>query len=352
MTDGVSIRREGRAGRVTLTRPGALNALDHEMCRAISAALIDWAQDPEVSVVLIDAEGERAFCAGGDVARVHREATGGRQAEVQAFWRDEYRMNAMIAEYPKAVVSFLHGYVMGGGVGLGCHASHRVVCESARIAMPECGIGLIPDVGGSLLLARVPGRLGEYLGLTGARMGPGDAIYAGFADLHVPQDGWTELKRALVETGQPAAVAAAAAPAPAATLPDLLNEAEALFAGETLVDVRAALQADDGAFAAEARAALDRGAPLSLGCTLALLHRLKAERAGIRRALELEYRFTHRALAEADFLEGVRALIVDKDKRPRWRHAADALTSEDVAHMFEPLDGVGLDFHDWEDTAS
>jgi len=172
----IHIRTEGRAGRITLTRPKALNALSYAMCVAIEDALDAWAGDPAVALVLIDAEGDKAFCAGGDIAEMYRTGMAGDYAYGRRFWRDEYRMNAKLAEYPKPVVSFLHGFVMGGGVGLGGHCSHRVVCESTQVSMPEVSIGFVPDVGGSYLLARAPGRLGEYLGLTAARMGAGDCL--------------------------------------------------------------------------------------------------------------------------------------------------------------------------------
>ena len=157
----VLIRRDGRAGRITLTRPRALNALTHEMCRQIDAALADWAGDAAVELVLIEGEGERAFCAGGDVAEIYRAGVRGDFALGRGFWRDEYRMNVRIAEYRKPVVSFLHGFVLGGGVGLGAQGSHRIVGESVQVSMPECGIGLIPDVGGTHRLALAPGRAGE-----------------------------------------------------------------------------------------------------------------------------------------------------------------------------------------------
>lgn len=153
------IRKHGRAGHITLTRPRALNALSYDMCMEIEAALDAWRDDDEVALVILDAEGEKAFCAGGDIAEIYRAGLSGDFDAGRDFWRDEYRMNAKLAEYPKPVVSFLHGFVMGGGVGLGGHVSHRVIGESAQIAMPECGIGFVPDVGGSLLLSRAPGGL-------------------------------------------------------------------------------------------------------------------------------------------------------------------------------------------------
>ena len=169
MTDQaeIHIRKEGRAGRITLDRPKALNALTYDMALAIGAALDQWRDDGAVDLVIIDALGDKAFCAGGDIQKLYDTGRAGDFAYGRRFWADEYRLNARIAEYPKPYVALMQGFVMGGGVGISCHGSHRIVCASTRIAMPECGIGLVPDVGGSLLLARAPGRLGEYVGCTG-----------------------------------------------------------------------------------------------------------------------------------------------------------------------------------------
>ncbi len=210
----IHIRTEGRAGRITLTRPQALNALTHAMALAIDAALARWRDDPDVALVLIDAEGPRAFCAGGDLAEIYDAGRRGDFAYPRRFWAEEYRMNAAVARFPKPYVALTQGYVLGGGVGIASHGSHRVVGETSRIAMPECAIGLIPDVGGSHLLAQAPGRLGEYLGLSGHRMGPGDAIHAGFADHFVPEADWPALAARLVETGDPAADRRRRAPGP------------------------------------------------------------------------------------------------------------------------------------------
>ncbi|MEC8042812.1 MAG: enoyl-CoA hydratase/isomerase family protein, partial [Pseudomonadota bacterium] len=176
----IHTRIDGQIGRITLTRPKALNALSYEMCLEIEKALDAWATDDAVKMVLLDAEGERAFCAGGDIAAMYEAGTKGEYEIARTFWRDEYRMNAKLFNFPKPVASLMQGFTMGGGVGIGCHGSHRVVGESSQIAMPETGIGLIPDVGGTLILARAPGRIGEYLGATGGRIGPADAIHAGF----------------------------------------------------------------------------------------------------------------------------------------------------------------------------
>ncbi|MBC7158153.1 MAG: enoyl-CoA hydratase/isomerase family protein, partial [Rhodobacteraceae bacterium] len=238
----------------------------------------------------------------------------------------------------------LQGFTMGGGVGVGCHARLRIVGESAQVAMPECGIGLVPDVGGSLLLARAPGRLGAYLGLTGARMGPADAIVAGFADAYLPEAAWDDAKAAMIATGRPE-VAAAAAPPPG-RLEALRPEIDRLFAADTPGAVVAALEQGSGALAAEARKAMLRNAPLSMACTLGMLRRLGPD-AGIREALAQEYRFTWRAMEHADFLEGIRAAIIDRDRAPRWRHPAPgAVTAAEVDAMLAPLGANELSFEE------
>lgn len=342
----IHIRTEGRAGRITLNRPQALNALTYAMCLEIDAALKDWAGDDEVALVLIDAEGDRAFSAGGDIAEMYETGRKGDYAYGRKFWADEYRMNARIASYPKPVVSFLHGFTMGGGVGVGCHGSHRIVGESSQIAMPECGIGLVPDVGGSFLLAIAPGRFGEYLGTTGTRMGPADAILAGFADLFVPETRWNDLKSRLVEAGDVQMILRHTAPAPQGQLEALRPQIDRHFGGETLGDIVRSLKHDDSDFAAGALKVLDRVAPLSAACTVEMVHRLRGS-PSMRRALEMEYRFTWRSMEHADFVEGIRAAIIDKDRNPRWRHAGpEAVPTMDVSRMLMPLGENALTFEE------
>jgi enoyl-CoA hydratase len=320
MTGDLLLRVDGCAGRITLNRPQALNALTHEMCLGIEAALDGWAQDDAVRVVVIDGAAGRAFCSGGDIAELYRTGSAGDFDYGSRFWRDEYRLDAKLARYDKPIVSFLHGFTMGGGVGIGCHARRRIVGETSRIAMPECGIGLVPDVGGSLLLARAPGRVGEYMGLTGAQMGPADAIFAGFADHFIPEEAWPTLLAELVDGRDFAVLEDAAREPPEGRLAGTQAEIDVLFAGEGAAEVVEALDAAGTELAREAHTAILRNAPLSVSCAFDLIQCVRRVDT-IEAALEQEYRFTSRAMEHGDFLEGIRAMIVDKDRTPQWRHA-------------------------------
>lgn len=338
----INIRIEGRAGWITLNRPAALNALTYEMALAIEAAIDAW-RDADIDLVVIDAVGERAFCSGGDIADMYRSGQQGDLAYGRQFWRDEYRLNAKLFEYPKPIVSFLQGFTMGGGVGIGCHGSHRIVGETSQIAMPECAIGLVPDVGGSYILARCPGHLGEYLGLTGTRMGAADAILAGFADGFVPQVDWPDLKARLA-SGDLAAIAYQSPPN--GQLAMLQADIDVHFSAATLVEIENSLKGAESTFATQALKALARPAPLAMGCCIQIVRGLR-EADSIRTALEQEFRFTHRAVAQGDFIEGIRAAIIDKDRNPKWAHKEIAdLSRVDVKKMLAPL---GADALTWED---
>ncbi|MBV0890680.1 enoyl-CoA hydratase/isomerase family protein [Paracoccus sp. Z118] len=334
--EDLNIRKDRRAGRITFTRPQALNALTHDMALALHRALDEWQDDPEVSLVIIDAEGERAFCAGGDIAAVYHAGRAGDHHVGQVFFADEYRMNAAIAEYPKPIVAFMQGFVMGGGVGVGGHAGHRVVGDTTQVAMPESGIGLIPDVGGTWLLARAPGRIGEYLGLTGARMGAGDAIHANFADLYLPEAEWDAAKEMLAQSGDLSRLRGQPAPASALADRDL-----SAFGGRTVEEIVAALEkaGDD-----ETLKPIRRNSPLSMAATLAMVRAARGDRR-MHDSLAREYRFTHRATEHSDFLEGVRAQIIDKDRKPNWTAAASAAK---VDEMLAPLGQHELE---WEQPA-
>ncbi len=340
----ISIREEARAGRITLARPGALNALTYDMVLEIEAALDRW-RAADVALVIIDAEGDKAFCAGGDIAEMYASGLRGDYAYGRQFWRDEYRLNAKIFEYPKPVVSFLQGFTMGGGVGVGCHGSHRIVGESSQIAMPECGIGLVPDVGGSLMLARAPGVTGAYLGLTAFRMGAGDALYAGFADHFVPEADWDSLKTALMQ-GDLDAVSRMATPPPQGTLPGVQAQISQHFSHPSLQAIADSLAEDGNDFARDTLKAMSRNAPMAMACCLDILNRLDGE-TQIRPALDLEFRYTYRAMAQGDFIEGIRAAIIDRDRQPKWAQSGPAeVTKDQVCDMLAPL---GIDALNWKD---
>ena len=335
----IHLRKVGRTGRITLNRPDALNAVTHDMLLKIAAVLPDWAADDDIAMLVIDAVGERAFSAGGDLAGMYQFMSDGAFDKARRFWFDEYRVNAALFDFPKPVASFMQGFTMGGGVGVGCHGSHRVVGAGSKIAMPECGIGLAPDVGGTLLLARAPGRLGEYLGTTGHRMGPEDAILAGFADYCIPEAEWPALIVSLEESGDWEAIDRAAtppAPAPLANARDI----DHCFSGDTFRDIVLALQHDSSDWATETLVRLSRNAPLAMAATIELVHRART-RDQIDFALMNEYRFSYRVAEQGDFKEGIRAAIIDKDKAPKWEHdTLESPSQMDVARMLMPLDDV------------
>lgn len=338
----IHIRTEGHAGRITLHRPKALNALTYQMCLDIEAALDAWRDDDAVRLVVIDAEGDKAFCAGGDIQDLYDASVAGDFAFGQTFWRDEYRLNEKIFNYPKPYVALMQGFVMGGGVGVSCHGSHRIVCETSQIAMPECGIGLVPDVGGSLMLARAPGRLGEYLGTTGARMDAGNGIYAGFADSYVPQDRWADLLSVLGETGDVDHIARFVAPAPDASFAELQAEVDQHFDTLDLNAVRQSLLASDTPFAQATVKLLDKKSPLSAAATPTLIAQVRAADT-IHAALSAEYTFTYRAAEHGDFIEGIKATIIDRSHMPNWRFATLAdVRQSDVDMMLAPLGDAAL----------
>ncbi|WP_298848516.1 enoyl-CoA hydratase/isomerase family protein [uncultured Ruegeria sp.] len=342
----IEIRATGRAGRITLNRPHALNALSYDMCMAIDTALRNWREDDAVDLIILDAEGDKAFCAGGDIAELYETGTKGNYAYGQKFWRDEYRLNALIFEYPKPVISFLQGFTMGGGVGIGCHGSHRVVGESSKISMPECSIGLVPDVGGTLMLALAPGRLGEFLGTTGFRMGPADAILAGFADHFIPQSQWSDLIEMLEASGN-AELATEHAETPRdGELAGLQTEIDQHFSGETLSDILTSLRSRDQKFSTKTLGKITKNAPLSAACTIEMLHRLRGPSLTMRRALDMEYRFTFRSMEHGDFLEGIRAQIIDKDRKPNWQFPDMDVPLVAVSNMLQPLGEDTLTFEE------
>lgn len=335
MTD-IKIRKAGRAGRITLTRPSALNAVTYEMVLAISDALENWRNDPDVALVVIDAEGDRAFSAGGDLAQMYATGTAGDFSYGQTFWADEYRLNAKIATYPKPYVAFCQGFTMGGGVGVSLHGSHRIVGETSKIAMPECAVGLVPDVGGTHLLANAPGFLGEFLGLTGYRMDASGALYAGFADLFVPQADWPDLIQQLETTGATDCLTSSVLET--SELEAMQPEIDQVFGGADATEIWEALPRSS--LVAQFEKLTVASSPLSLACTVGLVRMARAAQ-DVRKALEYEYRFTARVMEHGDFLEGIRSVIIDKDRSPNWRYPSlqdvPVKTVEDMlAPLYEP----------------
>ena len=343
IADDIMIREAGRCGRITLNRPQALNALTYEMAMAIDAAIIRWVGDGNVDLVLIDAAGDRAFSAGGDIASLYESGLRGDYEVGRRFWRDEYRMNARIADYPKPYVALMDGIVMGGGAGISVHGSHRVVTERSMVAMPECGIGLVPDVGCSLRLARAPGQLGEFLAMTGWRMNAADAILAGFADFEVASGDLPALTARIEETANPDEIKAFAHDRGEATLAPLLDAIDRHFGQPSALDCLRSLEAEGSEFAEKAAAMIRRACPLSVACAFEIVRRVR-DMAHVSQAVVLEYRFTHRSQSDGDFTEGVRAQIIDKDRQPKWKAGQlEDVTADAVAAMLAPLGGNELD---------
>ncbi|TWV58761.1 enoyl-CoA hydratase/isomerase family protein [Streptomyces misionensis] len=333
----VLLRTTGRAGHIVLNRPRALNALDHAMVRRIDAALAAWQHDPAVETVVLFGAGERGLCAGGDIRAIHDDARYGDGSASAAFWRDEYHLNARIARYPKPYVALMDGIVMGGGVGLSAHGGVRIVTERSRIAMPETGIGFVPDVGGTHLLARAPGELGTHLALTGSQIGAADAVLCGLADHHVPSAALAALVDDLAVMPVPDALARHERPALPGELAEQREWIDACYAAGTVEEIIARLLDHGSPEAKEAAQTLFTRSPLALKVTLAAVRR--ARRLGTLEAvLDQEFRVSCAALSSHDLVEGVRARIVDKDRDPRWSPATLAEVADaDVERFFAPL---------------
>lgn len=337
MTDDVILAVRGGLGRITLNRPKAINALTHEMVHTIAGALDVWEHDDRVRAVLIDGAGERGLCAGGDIRSIYDDARSGGTASLD-FWADEYRLNARIGSYPKPYVALMDGLVMGGGVGVSAHGSLRVVTERSRIGMPEVGIGFVPDVGGTYLLARAPGELGTHVALTTAQLSGADAIHCGLADHFVPSDRLAALVEALAEgPGDPAEVVATfAEAAPASDLAAQAEWIDACYAAPGVEEILDRL-GKHGEDATSAAKEIGHKSPTALKVTLRALHRAAAL-PGLAAALDQEFRVSSACLRSPDLVEGIRAQIIDKDRNPRWVPARLSGVGDDlVAGFFAPL---------------
>ena len=336
-TDEVLVRVEHGVGFLTLNRPQAINSLNQTMVNAMDAALSDWADDDAVRAVVVNGAGERGLCAGGDVVAIYHSAKAG-GAEARRFWFDEYRLNARIGSYPKPYVALMDGIVMGGGVGVSAHGSVRVVTESSKIAMPEVGIGFIPDVGGTYLLSRAPGLLGLHVALTGAPFSGADAIALGFADHYVP-GAELELFTAMVAAeGPEAAVTAYAQEPPPSRLAAQRDWIDHCYAGRTVSEIVDALRNHGEGPADDAANLITTRSPIALAVTLAAVRRA-ARLDTLAEVLVQEYRVSCASLRSHDLVEGIRAQLVDKDRNPQWSPATlAAVTDEDVNAYFVPAD--------------
>ncbi|WP_341977211.1 enoyl-CoA hydratase/isomerase family protein [Microbacterium sp. LWO13-1.2] len=330
----VLARTEGALGRLTLNRPEAINALDLGMIDLLADALNAWRDDTDVQIVLIDGAGERGLCAGGDVRTLHAQIVAGHPERTAEFFRSEYALNALIAEYPKPVVAVADGVTMGGGIGLAGHAAIRIVTERSKLAMPETRIGFTPDVGGTWLLGRAPGRFGEYFGLTGSTMTGADAIYLGFADHYVPTENLDALREALAYRADPTGPSEIVllfdeTPEPS-TLPADREWIDEAFSAPTVADIIERLRAQGTPDAAAIADLLEDLSPTALTVTLEAVREAR-ELPGLRAALEGEYRrVLWFAEHHPDLVEGIRAQLVDKDRNPRWQPASIAELEADA----------------------
>ena len=339
MADDILFHRRGGLAIATLNRPKALNALTLDMIRAFDRQLTAWEADGSVRAVLLRGEG-RAFCAGGDVRLVHvsrHDAPGPGDYKTELF-RDEYRFMRRLHRFRKPWIALTHGITMGGGAGLSVNGAHCVASETTVFAMPEVFIGSFPDVAATRFLGRAPGRMGLYLSLTGARAGAADGMYLGFARHFVPQARFDELTDALA-SGSGAVDAVLArfqADAGKSRLAALRPAIDRCFGQDPVEAIVAALRNEPGEWAKEALAAMERASPLSLKLAFRILQRGRG--LEIEDALTLEYRVMMHVLADDDFYEGVRAVLIDKDQKPRWRFASLLQVSEsEVERHFEGL---------------
>jgi len=350
--DDLIVRSDGALRRITLNRPQALNAITLDMAIAMTALLREWQADPKVGAVLLDGAGERGLCAGGDIRALY-EAAKTKPVDAAAwlparFWAIEYRLNVLIARYDKPFIAVMDGLVMGGGVGLSAHAAHRVVTERSAIAMPEVGIGFFPDVGASFLLARAPGFVGTYLALTGQRLGAADALDCRLADSHLPADRLFELPAVLANCRSHEDVRAglgrlSTAPAPA-RLPKEREWIDGCYRGGRLEDILARLRTCGVEAAQTALATMGKASPTSLKVTLRNV-RSAATFERVEQSFIQDYRIALACIAEHDFIEGIRAAIIDKDRNPRWRpETIEAVTPNIVDRHFRSLNELELTF--------
>ncbi len=331
--DAVITSRHGRIGHILLNRPQALNALSRPMLQAVAGALEAWRDNPDVHAVVVEGAGERAFCAGGDIRAARDFGAAGDREGIEAYFRDEYGLNGTIAEYPKPYAALIDGIWMGGGVGVAIHGRVRVTTEGGLFAMPETGIAMFPDVGMSFLLPRLPGCIGTYLGLTGTRLAGADAVHAGLATHFVPRSALADLRAAIARDGT-AEAAVYAERLPPFSLAPHRAAIDRCFSADSVVEIIARLNAENTEFARDTVATLRRMSPSSVLWSFEMLRR--GRRMTLREALAAELNMTRHVIPHREFIEGVRAMVVDKDRAPRWNPARiEDVDPAAIAAMFD-----------------
>lgn len=336
-SDEILTRVEGSVGLITLNRPKAINSLNQPMVDALGAVLTRWEDDDQVRAVVLSGAGERGLCAGGDVVAVYHSARKD-GVEVRKFWRDEYLLNGQIGRFPKPYVSLMDGIVMGGGVGVSAHGSVRVVTETSKVAMPEVGIGFVPDVGGAFLLSRAPGGLGLHAALTGAPFSGADAIAMGFADHYVPHDELDAFTRSIVADGAESALARHCVEPPPSELVAQRGWIDSCYAGDTVEDIVAALRGQDSGPAQDAANLIATRSPIAVSVALEAVRRA-AKLETLEDVLVQDYRVSSASARSHDLVEGIRAQIIDKDRNPKWSPAKlSDITAADVEAYFAPVD--------------
>jgi enoyl-CoA hydratase len=336
-SDEVLTRVDGGIGLITLNRPKAINSLNQPMVDALRAILARWEADDAVRSVVLSGAGDRGLCAGGDVVAVYDSARKD-GVEVRKFWRAEYLLNGQIGRFPKPYVSLMDGIVMGGGVGVSAHGSVRVVTETSKVAMPEVGIGFIPDVGGAFLLSRAPGALGLHAALTGAPFSGADAIAMGFADHYMPHSELDAFTAAIVSDGIESALAAHAVEPPSSHLVSQRGWIDECFAGDTVEDIVAALRGHDAGPANDAANLIASRSPIAVSVALEAVRRA-AKLDTLEDVLIQDYRVSSASARSHDLVEGIRAQIIDKDRNPKWSPATlAAVSAADIDAYFAPVD--------------
>ena len=330
--------RRGHLGLITLNRPEALNALNTEMCQTALDALLQWRDDPDVVQVAVCGAGERGLCAGGDIVAIYQDIKN-RTGFSESFWRIEYQLNVLISEYPKPYIALMDGIVLGGGIGISAHGSHRIVTEASKCGMPEVGIGLFPDVGGTHLLARAPQAAGRLAALTGAKFGAADAILLGLADSYVPQAKLSQLLHDLESEPVDSLMRLYAQVPQHGFMHEQWVQA---FAYENLREVVLELRNHREPKAQETAQALQAACPSSVRLTDELIRRAGED---LRLDLQREFRAVVHRLDDPDFAEGIRAAVIDKDRTPQWVEYLPGLSHEQrTERQLGPLPGAELNF--------